>query len=415
MWPLRRETKDAPTEESKSANDCSLPDPSTEGLQALENAISYSDGIGDSYLSQLKTGYESNAYVARCVDLRAQTVAALLPIVVDQDGNEVEGDHPLKSVIARPNAHQSWRSFVTELQTHLGINGNAYIYMVKTVDGLRLYAIRPDKIEPVESGDLFDPVARWRIDGGKIMAKPEDVIHIHGVTGQDGIRGISPLRSAGASVLQQTEAKKWNRALMVKGAKPSLAIVFKQKLTPKAFQDFAYRYRMQHQGADNAGSTLILDEDASVVSAGFNVRDMDYANGIVVAAREIAIAYQVPPELIGDSANKTYSNEQTAVQEFYSNCVMPLATQMYEALSRRLWPSGEVILTYDKSAIDALKGDEASLLTSLTACDFLTVNEKRARLSYQPVDGGDEVLTAMGKVPLSEVSTPIEDLLGGEE
>ena len=416
MGFLRREVKDAPPEESKSTGEAALPDPSAEGLQALGDALAFSDGtIGDSYLAQLTRGYEQNAYVARCVDLRAQSVAALLPIVTDRDGNEVEGDHPLKAIVARPNASQSWRELVTEIQTHLGINGNAYVYLVKTVDGLRLYAVRPDRIQPVMSTDPFDPVARWRIDGGRTMAKPEDVIHIHGVVGEDGVTGISPLQSAGPAVLQQTEAKKWNRSLMTKGAKPSLAIIFKSKLTPKAFSDFVTRYRMQHQGSDNAGTTLVLDEDASVVSAGFNARDMDYANGVTVSAREIAVAFQVPPELIGDSANKTYSNAQEANREFAQHTVMPLAVQMYEALSRRLWPSGDAVLTFDRSQIDALKGDEDALLTALTACDFLSTNEKRARLSYADVEGGDTVLTTMGKVPLSEVSTPIETLLGVEE
>lgn len=407
--------KSAPVPDSPSTADApsSLPDPTGTGIASLADALA-EGGFGD-YLGQLKRGYCANAYVARCVDLRAQAVASLKPIVVDKDGNEVEGDHPLKAVTARPNASQSWRDLVTEAETHLGINGNAYIYVAKTLDGLRLYVVRPDRISPVYSNDPFAPVRAWRLDGGRLTVSPEDVIHVHGTVGEDGVTGVSPLESAGAAVLQQTEAKKWNRALMEKGAKPSLAIIFRQKLTPKAFQDFAFRYRMQHQGTDNAGSTLILDEDANVVSAGFNARDMDYANGVTVSAREIAIAYQVPPELIGDSANKTYSNAQEANREFASHTVLPLATQIYEAISRRLWPAGDAVLTFDRQAIDELKGDESALITSLTACDFLTTNEKRARLSYNEVEGGDSVLTAMGKVPLSEVSTPIEDLLGGEE
>lgn len=406
---LKREGKSLP--DQPPVPEAPLPDPTQTGLEPLVNLLSSSDGFA-TYESQLKQGYMANAYVARCVDLRAQAVASLHPLVADADGNEVDGDHPLKAVVARPNARQTWRDLVTEVQTHYGINGNAYVYVAKTLDGLRLYAVRPDRISPVQSADPFEPVKAWRIDGGRLTVQPEDVIHIHGTVGEDGITGISPLESAGAAVLQQTEAKKWNRALMVKGAKPSLAIIFRQKLTPKAFQDFAMRYRMQHQGSDNAGSTLILDEDANVVSAGFNARDMDYANGVTVSAREIAIAFQVPPELIGDSANKTYSNAQEANREFASHTVVPLATQMYEAISRRLWPSGDAVLTYDKQMIDELRGDEAGLISALTACDFLTTNEKRARMSYQDVPGGDVVLTALGKAPLDEVSAPIDTMMG---
>lgn len=406
MWPFSK-----PESKSKSG-----PQP---GTTAWETVIPVDDarpGIGPDYTSQLIKGYSSNPYVARCVDIRAQAVSSLVPLVVDADGNEIDGDHPLKAVIQHPNPDQSWREFVQEAQTHLAINGNAYILMMTTrADGLRLYAVPPSQIAPIPQDDPFEPVRVWTLYGGKMNAEPDMIIHLHGVLGVDGIRGISPLESAGLSVIQQTEARNWNRSLMEKGAKPSLAIIFRNKLTQEGFESFRRRYHAMHTGTSNAGTTLILDEDANVVSAGFNARDMDYANGVTVSAREIAIAFQVPPELIGDSANKTYSNAQEANREFAQHTVVPLADMMYEAVSRRLWPAGDAKITYDRSAIDALKGDEAALLTALTACDFLTVNEKRARMNYSDVDGGEEILTPMGKVPLSETATPIEKLLGGED
>ena len=404
MWPLRREEKSIPEKP--------LPDPGQDGLQALLDFYAGDSGIGDSYSSQLSKGYEQNAYVARCVDLRAQAVASLKPLVTDADGNELDG-HPLEAIVLHPNGRQSWRELVVELQTHYAISGNGYLLVLKTIDGPRLYAVRPDRIAPVRSDDLFNPIKSWIIDG-RLTVPAADVVHIHGALDQDGMLGISPLRSASEAILQQTMSKRWNRSLMEKGAKPSLAIVFKQKLTPKAFAEFVQRYRIQHQGTENAGTTLVLDDDASVVSAGFNARDMDYANGVTVSAREIAIALQVPPELIGDSANKTYSNAQEANREFAAHTVLPLASQMYEAISRKLWPAGDAVLTFDRSQVDELKGDESALISALTACDFLTTNEKRARLSYADIEGGDQVLTGMGKVPLSEVSTPIEELMGGE-
>lgn len=405
MWPF---SKPEPETKAKTG---------PQGGIAWDTVIPVDDArreIGNSYTRQLTEGYAKNPYVARCVDLRAQSVASLIPLVTDADGNEIEGEHPLKAILAHPNPDQSWREFVQDVQTHLAINGNAYILIVTTSGGLRLYAVPPDQMSPSVVTDPFNPVHHWTVYGGAMTADPEKVIHIHGVIGTDGIHGISPLESSGMSVIQQTEAREWNRSLMEKGAKPSLAIIFRNKLTQEGFESFRRRYHAMHTGTSNAGSTLILDEDANIVSAGFNARDMDYANGVTVSAREIAIAFQVPPELIGDSANKTYSNAQEANREFAQHTVVPLADQMYEALSRRLWPSGDAKLTYDRSAIDALKGDESALLTALTACDFLTTNEKRARMNYANVDGGDEILTGMGKVPLSETATPIDQLLGGE-
>jgi phage portal protein BeeE len=46
-------------------------------------------------------------------------------------------------------------------------------------------------------------------------------------------------------------------------------------------------------------------------------------------------------------------------------------------------------LTYDADQVDALPAEREAVWARVAAADFLTVNEKRAAVGYEPVEGGD--------------------------
>lgn len=371
--------------------------------------------INQSYSSQVRLGLQSNPYVLRCVELRANAIASLDPILIDSDKQVIEDpNHPLSRLLRAPSKGKTWRDLVHQVQVHLALNGNAYIYVVKTVKGIEeLLVIPPDCITALPSGNILHPVRSWQIStgSGTSVVDPGDVIHIHAPLDIDGIRGISPLESAAQSIAAQTEAREWNTALMRNGAKPSAVVSTPEVMTPQTFQKFKEKLRLGFSGTSNAGNIMLLDGGKTATFDGFNARDMDYSAGITLTAREITLALGVPPELAGDSANKTYSNAQEAHKEFAVNTISPLATQFFDALSLALCPEGSDVseITYDKAQIEGMKSDESALISALTSCDFLSDNEKRARLSYDAIPDGDVILTGMGKVPRSEiVSDPLE-------
>lgn len=371
-------------------------------------------GIGKDYEDQLREGYARNPYVARCVDLRATAVASLEPRVTTTDGREV-ASNPLHALLKRPNPRMSWRDVVYQMETDYAVSGNAFLMLIDTVRGVdEIWPVQPNRVSPIITSDLFEPVQCWQVNlgSGSKMVPPRRMVHLHGALDADGVMGISPLQSSGMSIIQQTQAREWNTALMRNGGKPSGTLETDDPLTDDEMDDLAASIRRRHSGTGNAGSWMILPSGIHANISGFNARDMDYTAGSTLLAREISISLGVPPELVGDSANKTYANAAEANKEFASHTVKPLADQLYQLLSRKLSPwYPDVILTYDEQQIDGLRGDESAILSALTTCDFLSTNEKRERLSYPAVEGGDEVLMPMGKVPLQELSTPIDELV----
>ena len=120
---------------------------------------------------------------------------------------------------------------------------------------------------------------------------------------------------------------------------------------------------------------------------------MDFLEAKHTAAREIALAFGVPPMLLGIPGDNTYSNYQEANRVFWRGTVLPLATRIGQSLTHWLAPAfgAEVRLVVDTDNVPALAKDRAALWEQVGKAGFLTVNEKREAIGYSPVEGGDRL------------------------
>jgi HK97 family phage portal protein len=120
---------------------------------------------------------------------------------------------------------------------------------------------------------------------------------------------------------------------------------------------------------------------------------MDFLDAKHNAAREIALAFGVPPMLLGIPGDNTYSNYQEAQRALWRGTVLPLVSRVGAAIAQWLAPScgPNLRLAVDGDRIDALAADRAALWARVTAAPFLTLNEKRIATGYAPVEGGDRV------------------------
>ena len=147
----------------------------------------------------------------------------------------------------------------------------------------------------------------------------------------------------------------------------------------------------QYQGAANAGRPLVLEGGLDWKAMSLSPKDMDFMEAKHAAAREIALAFGVPPMLLAIPGDNTYSNYQEANRVFWRQTVLPLAGRVAGALTQWLSPSfGDGLsLAVDTDRIEALSRDRAALWERVTKAPFLTVNEKRAATGYGALPGGD--------------------------
>ncbi|MEM7520708.1 MAG: phage portal protein, partial [Pseudomonadota bacterium] len=146
-----------------------------------------------------------------------------------------------------------------------------------------------------------------------------------------------------------------------------------------------------HQGARNAGRPMLLEGGLDWKPMGFSPSDMEFQKTKEAAAREIALAYGVPPMLLGIQGDATYSNYQEAHRAFYRLTVLPLATRVTAALASWIATfTGEAVdIKPDLDQVPALALERDAQWARVASADFLSEAEKRALLGL-PVGSGDD-------------------------
>ncbi|HAC50406.1 MAG TPA: phage portal protein, partial [Sulfitobacter sp.] len=187
-------------------------------------------------------------------------------------------------------------------------------------------------------------------------------------------------------------ASRWSKALLDNAARPSGAIVYRGaegqgKLSEDQYDRLVSEMESHHQGARNAGRPMLLEGGLDWKPMGFSPSDMEFQKTKESAAREIALAFGVPPMLIGVQGDATYANYQEAHRAFYRLTVLPLATRVTAALAE--WLSGylgeAVSLKPDLDQVPALAAERDAQWSRVSAAAFLSDAEKRALLGLPAV------------------------------
>jgi HK97 family phage portal protein len=109
---------------------------------------------------------------------------------------------------------------------------------------------------------------------------------------------------------------------------------------------------------------------------------MDFIEARNAAARDIALAFGVPPMLLGIPGDNTYSNLVEANRALWRQTIIPLVRRVAAALGHWLGPAfgGGFELVPDLEHIEALAEDRAALWARIGNASFLTDAEKRRLL-----------------------------------
>jgi HK97 family phage portal protein len=355
------------------------------------------------YAALAREGYMTNAIVHRAVKLVAENAAACCFLLYQ--GAAEHDRHPLLDLLARPNPRQDGAALFESLYSYLLLAGNAYVEAVTLggADGAsevrELYALRPDRMRLVPGPDGWAEAYEYTVAGRSVRfdqtAALPPILHLAAFHPLDDHYGLSALEAAAVAVDVHNAASRWNKALLDNSARPSGALVYDgpegSVLSENQFERLKRELETTYQGVTNAGRPLLLEGGLDWKPMSFTPKDMDFMEARHAAAREIALAFGVPPMLLGIPGDNTYSNYREANRAFWRQTVLPLASRVGSALTQWLAPAfgTELSLAIDTDRIDALASDRAALWERVTKAPFLTVNEKRAAVGYGPVEGGD--------------------------
>ena len=337
------------------------------------------------YASLANEGFAKNPVAYRCVRMIAEAAAAT-PLVVFLEGVRTE-DHTLARLLAKPNPEQSGAEWLEGLYGWLQTAGNAYVEATGEDEPEELWALRPDRMKVVPGRGGWPEAYEYSVDGRsvRIGRQPDGwtpVMHLKLFHPTDDHYGFSPLEAAAFAIDVHNASGAWNKALLDNSARPSGALVFAgrdgERLTTEQFEALRAQLDDAHAGAVNAGRPLVLEGGLDWKPMSWAPGDMDFIAGKHAAAREIALAFGVPPQLLGIPGDATYANYREANAAFWRGTVAPLVRKTAGALSSWLaarFPAMRI--EADLEAMPALQPEREALWARLNAASFLTDEERR--------------------------------------
>jgi HK97 family phage portal protein len=347
-------------------------------------------------------GYAKNMTVYACVRTIASAVAGLDVTLYRQKKNGIEEieTHDILDLLQKPGSDfVSGANFLEAIAINLLLAGNAYILKLRVGERgkpVSLTLLRPDLVQVHWSNeiDYYEYASSKKYD-------PADVIHIREYNPLNPFLGLSRLRVAEMGIEADNEAHIWNLKLLRNNMRLEGVFKVDQKLTEQQLEALQKRLE-NYEGALNAGKAMVLQAGMDWKQMSISPKDMDWINAIKQNRREICAVFGVPPELLGDAQQKTYSNYKEARRAFYQETVIPFAQLLFAGLTKGLaseW-GDDLVIDFDRDAIDALQEDRAEQYNYLNTAWWLSVNEKREATKYSNVPGGDQIM-----IPANLVAT----------
>ena len=323
-----------------------------------------------TYEAQVRDAYCANPVAQRAVRLVAESV----------------GNAPLEA--SAPELEALARSAAETAATQLLLHGNAYLAVMRGADGEveGLFALRPERVRVELDASGWPAAYRYQVGErvtrfGADPVRPE-LIHLRGFNPVDDHYGLGCLPAAAGAVAIHNAAARWSKALLDNAARPSGALVYEpgdgSPLSPEQWARLKAEMEQGFTGAANAGRPMLLEGGLRWQAMSLSPADMDFAGVKAAAARDIALAFGVPPMLLGLPGDSTHANYREANRALWRLTVLPLAAAVLDGIAgglRGWWPDARIAVDLDR--VPALAEDRAALWASASAADWLSADEKR--------------------------------------
>lgn len=347
-----------------------------------------------------REGYIKNVVGYKCVSMLARSASSVKLMVYDKKTNKKIENHSLELLLNNPNPTQNCYEFFESLYSYKLLSGNTYIQAILLDKNIfknpkELFILRPDRMTIIIDNNSSIPYAyKYKVNNNekifyvdKITGNAE-ILHIKNFNPINDWYGLSPIEAASYSIDQHNEASKWNQSMLQNGARPSGALIVKGNgddsafLTDEQFSRLKKQLNEEFAGTENAGKPLLLEGGLEWMEMSLSPSEMNFLEMKNSCARDIALAFGIPSQLLGIPGDNTYSNLTEARLSMWEETIIPMIDNVVDALNKWLIPmfDDNIALYYDKDKITALYSRQESYWNKIANANFLNDDEKKKLL-----------------------------------
>ncbi|WP_312795560.1 phage portal protein [Tianweitania sp.] len=303
-----------------------------------------------------------NPSMFRAVSLISNAIGMLPTHVIDTTNKEKLPEHPLFRILHRkPNGWQSAFDFKSLMQLRALTKGDAYARIIRSLDVrtgrqriTQLVPMDPDQVTPIMNADWTVSYDYQPKHGARQHLRPDEVFHLRGLS-MDGLRGISLVKQARDAVAVALAAELAAGRLFKNGVIGGTGLKHPTKMSDDAHRRLKESLA-EHEGAENAGKTLIFEEGLDWAKAGTSsARDIQLVELRKLQVEEIARITGVPRPLLMVDETSWGSGIEALGQFFVAYALNPWFEAWQQAAERSL-------LTEEEQGSIAVKFNAGALL-----------------------------------------------------
>lgn len=359
------------------------------------------------------------------VAIRSRLLATLPVDVIERsaDGKTrtQRPDHPIARVLSQPNKgtfNQTWPEFAALMETHRLLRGNSYAWINRVIDPTRaaddpfryrvtdLFPLHPDKIEVLESttNDFGATAYRYmRKNGQPLDFTASEVLHLKGLS-TDGRKGRSFLHDMREVIGGALATQEHANALWSRDATPSIALTHPKVLGEKARKNLEDSWEATYgRGADKK-RVAVIEEGMDIKQLSLTPEDGQFLQTQQDLRQQIAAALMVPPHMMGLADKATSWGSGIAEQNIglLTYTLGPDIRVWEERLALDLLTApAKYQIKFNVRAL--MRGNFESQINTLVKGiqgGIYSVNDTRAWLDMNPIEGGDTHLQPVNYAPL---------------
>jgi HK97 family phage portal protein len=311
---------------------------------------------GDPYLAEFfgqrdtAAGVSVSTYAAEnlsavfgAVQIISETVATVPLVVYRAEGDGVRSadpQHPVARLFAGdPNGLQTAPEFLEQMTAHCLLRGNAYAEIVRDGRGapVELIPLHPELVSvlriPRTRRVVYDVSDQ---DGGTRRLLAEEILHLKDRS-DDGIVGKSRLARARETFATAIATEQFAASTFRNGASLSGVLSHPENIGEEASDRLRKSFEAIHKGSGNAGRVAVLEEGLKWQATSVSPEDAQMLESRRFSVEQIARMFRIPPPVLGDLSNGSYSNVTELGRWFYQHTIMPWLTRWERAVERALF------------------------------------------------------------------------------
>lgn len=356
------------------------------------------------YRARADATMRGNEAIYAAVSRIANTVASM-PLHLYK-GYELQTGHPLEALVSlAPNVNFTPFGWLQTMEAFRNTEGNAYALIVPDKLGapVRLDILDPTKVRPQrhpETGEMWYYIT---LDDGNSYPLPGCqliVVRHMSANGEIGIRPIDVLRGTldydkQVKELSLAQLDGVNHGVFLTVPNTGLG----EEERNQVIDSFLDAYERSGQ------RVVILEGGLTATTFNQNAIDAQVLDVERITRNRVATVYNIPPHLLGDYSDTSFSTAEQQMQEFLQLTIMPIVAQWEQELNRKLLTPADFRAGYRfRFDVDALaRADTATMAEKFQKAirgGWMRPNEVRLREGLPPDDNGGELMASRDLLPL---------------